>query len=97
MKEYFILSISPELEPQYLMQFSVITSKAKQQPTCHSYQIEYTMKPIVFECTVPAHKRKTFYCANDMKELFQKQKKQKKNETDNVMSFFKAVNLFRKI
>ena len=38
-----------------------------------------------------AHIRETFYSANDMKELFQN------IEIKNVMSFLKAINIYRKI
>ena len=34
-------------------------------------QTKYTAKHILFEYTDPAHIRKTFYSANNMKELFQ--------------------------
>ena len=38
---------------------------------CHVCQTKYTVKHILIECTNLAHKRETFYSANDMKELFQ--------------------------
>ena len=44
----------------------------KQQPMCYACQTKYTMKHILIECTDLAHIRKTFYSANNVKELFQK-------------------------
>ena len=38
---------------------------------CYACQTKYTMKHILIECTDLAHIRKTFYRANNMKELFQ--------------------------
>ena len=63
----------------------------KQQPTCHACQTKYTVKHILIECTDLVHIKETFYRANDMKELFQK------IEMNNIISFLKAVNLYRKI
>ena len=45
--------------------------KGKQQPMCYACQTKYTMKHILIKCTDLAHIRKTFYSANNMKELFQ--------------------------
>ena len=39
---------------------------------CYTCQTKYTVKYILIECTDLAHIRKTFYRANNMKELFQK-------------------------
>ena len=36
-----------------------------------NFQTKYTMKHILIECTDRAHIRKTFYSANNIKELFQ--------------------------
>ena len=38
---------------------------------CYACQTKYTMKHILIKCTNLAHIRKTFYSANNMKELFQ--------------------------
>ena len=46
---------------------------------------------ILIKCTNVADISETFYSANDMKELFQK------TEMNNIMSFLKMVNLYRKI
>ena len=64
--------------------------EAKQQPTCHACQTEYTVKHILIECTNLAHIRETFYRANNMKELF------RKIEMKNLISFREAVNLSEK-
>ena len=37
---------------------------------CYARQTKYTVKYILIECTDLAHIRKTFYSANNMKELF---------------------------
>ena len=58
---------------------------------CHTCQTKFTVKHIHIECTDLAHIRETFYSANEMKELNQK------TEMNKVMSFLKAVNLYRKI
>ena len=58
---------------------------------CYACQTKYTVKYILIECTDLAHIRKAFYCANNMKELFQNA------EINNVMSFLKTVNLYTKI
>ena len=65
--------------------------KYKQQPMCYACQTKYTVKHILIECTDLAHIRKTFYCANNMKELFQN------TEINNVISFLKTVKLYTKI
>ena len=41
---------------------------------CYACQTKYTVKHIPIECTDLAHIRKTFYSANNMKELFQNSK-----------------------
>ena len=38
---------------------------------CYACQTNYTVKHVLIECTDRDHIRKTFYSANDMKELFQ--------------------------
>ena len=38
---------------------------------CYASQTKYTVKHIPIECTDLANIRKTFYSANNMKELFQ--------------------------
>ena len=43
----------------------------KQQPMCYACQTKYTVKHILIKCTNLNHIRKTFYSANNMKELFQ--------------------------
>ena len=48
------------------------------------------MKHILIECTDLAHIRKTFYSANNMKELFQN------TEINNVISFLKTVKYIQK-
>ena len=53
--------------------------EAKRQPTCHVCQTKYTVKNILIECNNLAHLRETFYSANDMKELFQKNWNEKCN------------------
>ena len=55
--------------------------EGKQQPMSYAYQTKYTMKHILIECSDQAHIRKTFYSANNMKELFQK------TEINDVISF----------
>ena len=54
-------------------------------------QAKYTVKHILIECTDLAHIRKTFYSANNMKELFQN------TEINNVISFLKTMKLYTKI
>ena len=58
---------------------------------CYVCQTKYTVKYILIKCTDLAHIRKTFYSANNMKELFQK------TEINNVISFLKTVKLYTKI
>ena len=58
---------------------------------CYACQTKYTMNHILIECTDLAHVRKTFYSANNMKELFQN------TEINNVISFLKTVKLYTKI
>ena len=58
---------------------------------CYACQTKYTMKHILIECSDLAHIRKTFYSANNMKELFQN------TEINNVISFLKTVKLYTKI
>ena len=53
--------------------------------------LKYTMKHILIKCTDLAHIRKTFYSANNMKELFQN------TEINNVISILKTVKLYTKI
>ena len=65
--------------------------EGKQQPLCYACQTKHTMKYILIECTDLAHIRKTFYSANNMKELFQN------TEINNEISFLKAVKLYTKI
>ena len=50
-----------------------------------------TVKYILIECIDQAYIKETFYSVNDMKMLFQK------TEMNNVKSFIKGVNLYRKI
>ena len=38
---------------------------------CYACQTKYTVKHIPIEFTDPSHIRKTFYSANNMKELYQ--------------------------
>ena len=57
---------------------------------CYAYQTKYTVKHILIECTNLVHIRKTFYSANNIKELFQ-------NTEINVISFLKTVKLYTKI
>ena len=45
--------------------------EGKQQPMCYACQTKYIMKHILIECTDLVHIRKTFYHANNIKELFQ--------------------------
>ena len=59
--------------------------EGKQQPMCYACQTKYAVKHILIECTNLAHIRKTFYSANNMKELFQN------TEINNVISFLKTV------
>ena len=58
---------------------------------CYAYQTKYTVKHILIECTDQADIRKTFYSANNMKELFQN------TEINNVISFVKTVKVYTKI
>ena len=62
----------------------------KQQPMCFACQTKYILKHILIECTDLVHIRKTFYSANNMKELFQN------TEINNVISFLKTVKLYTK-
>ena len=64
--------------------------EGKQQPICYACQTKYTVKYILTKWTDLAHIRKTFYRANNMKELFQK------TEINNVI-FLKTVKLYTKI
>ena len=50
-----------------------------------------TKPNILIECTDVAHISKTFYSANNMKELFEN------TEINNVISFLKIVKLYTKI
>ena len=43
----------------------------QQQPMCYACQTKYTVKHILIKCTDLAHIRKTFYSANNIKDLFQ--------------------------
>ena len=45
--------------------------EGKQQPMRYACQAKYTVNHILIECTDLVHIRKTFYSANNMKELFQ--------------------------
>ena len=54
---------------------------------CYACQTKYTMKHILIKCTDPAHVRKAFYSANNMKELFQN------TEINNVISFLKYTKI----
>ena len=65
--------------------------EGKQQPMWYACQTKYTMKHILIECTNLSHIRKTFYNANNMKELFQN------IEINNVISFLKTVKLYTKM
>ena len=58
---------------------------------CYACQTKYNVKPILIECTDLAHIRKTFYSANNMKEMFQN------TEIKNVIQFLKKVKLYTKI
>ena len=58
---------------------------------CYASQTKYTVKHILIECTDIAHIRKTFYSANNTKELFLN------FEINNVISFLKTVKLYTKI
>ena len=58
---------------------------------CYACQTKYTAKQILIKCTDQAHIRKTFYSANNMKELFQN------TELNNFISFLKTVTLYKKI
>ena len=57
----------------------------------YACQTKYTIKHILIECTDLAYIRKTFYSANNMKELFQN------TEMNNVISFLKTVKLYTKL
>ena len=46
--------------------------KEEEQPMCHAYQTEYTIKYILVECIDLAPTREIFYNAISMKELFKK-------------------------
>ena len=59
--------------------------EAKQQPTCHACQTKYSVKHIFIGCTDLIHS------TNNMKELFQN------IEIKNVISFLKAINIYKKI
>ena len=65
--------------------------EGKQQPMFYACQTKYTMKHILIECTDLDHIRKTFYSANNMKEIFQN------TEINNMISFLKTVKLYTKI
>ena len=65
--------------------------EGKQQQMCYACQTKYTVKHILIECTNLARIRKTFYSANNMKELFQN------TEINNVISFQLTVKLYTKI
>ena len=80
---FFMNSLHPRITHSYLLE-------GKQQPMCYACQTKYTMKHILIECTDLAHIRKTFYSANNMKELFQN------TEINNVVSFLKTVKLYTK-
>ena len=54
---------------------------------CNAFQIKYTVKHILIECIDLDHIMKTFYSANNMKELF------KNTEINNVISFLKSVKM----
>ena len=58
--------------------------EGKQQPMCYVCQTKYGVKYILIECIDIAHVKKTFYSANNMKELFQN------TEINNVISFLKT-------
>ena len=58
---------------------------------CYACQTKYIVKHILIEFNDLAHIRKTFYSANNMKELFQS------TEINKVISFLKTVKLYRKI
>ena len=58
---------------------------------CYACQTKYTMKHILIECTNVAQIRKTFYSANNIKELFQNP------EMNDMISFLKTVKLYTKI
>ena len=47
---------------------------------CYACQTKYTVKHSLIECTDLAHIRKTFFSANNMKELFQN------TEINNIIS-----------
>ena len=64
-------------------QYVTYLLEAKQHPTGHACETEYTVKHVLIESTDMAHIRETFYSANDMKELFQR------IEMKNIMSFLK--------
>ena len=74
----------PRITHSYLLE-------GKQQPMCYACQTKYTVKYILIECIDLANVRKTFYSANNMKELFQN------TEINNVISFLKTVKLNTKI
>ena len=62
----------------------------KQEPMCYASQTKYTVKHILIECIDLGHIRKTFYSANNMKELFQN------TEINNVTSFQKLWSYTQK-
>ena len=64
--------------------------EGKQQPMCYACLTKYTGKHILVECTNLVHIRKTFYSANNIKELLQN------TEIDFVISFLKTVKLYKK-
>ena len=58
---------------------------------CYACQTKYTLKHILIECTNLTHIRKTFYSANNMKQLFQN------TEINNVIYFLKTMKFYTKI
>ena len=64
--------------------------EGKQQPICYACQTKCIVKHILIECTDLTHIRKTFYTANNMKELFQN------TEINNLISFLKTVKSTQK-
>ena len=64
-----------------------LNEETKPKPSkemCYACQTKYTVKHILIKCTDLAHIRKTFYSANNMKELFQ-------NTEINNISFLKTA------
>ena len=58
---------------------------------CYACQTKYIMKHILIKCTDLAHIRKTFYSANNMKELFQN------TEINNLISYLTTAKVYTKI